>query len=402
LRIVNKHKEATMLRQITTVTSLSIKSLPQRFGSSVIIVVSIAGVVAVLIGVLTLANSLLRTIHGASQPDRAIVMSKGSWSEGGSNLQRSDVLTIEAAPGLAKDAEGKAIASPEVVAMVAVRQKSDNARGEAVVRGVTPMAFAARSEVKLVSGRAPSAGLHEIAVGRAIVTRYKNLEMGGSINIRGAQWLVVGVFDAGGSVRDSEIWTDAETLMSAFKRNTFQAVTVKLASPDSFPVFKDSLTTNPSLTVDVLTEAEYYGRQSEFLNRLLKTIAYIVGAIMAIGAMSGAVNCMYSAISARGVEIATLRALGFNPFSVIVSVLTEALLLAIIGAALGAFIAWLLLSGNTFSTQAGMGSIAAQLQVDGALIVVGTAWACAIGFLGGLFPAIKAARMPIATALREV
>ena len=390
-----------MLQQIATVTSLSIKSLPQRFGSSAIIVVSIAGVVAVLIGVLTLAGSLLRTMEGASQPDRAIVMSKGSWAEGGSNLQRSEVQTIEAAPGLSKDTDGKAIASPEVVAMVAVRQKSDNARGEAVVRGVSPVALAVRPEVRIVSGRLPTAGLHEIAVGQAIATRYKNLELGGSINIRGSQWQVVGIFEASGSIRESEIWGDAETLMSAFKRTTFQAVTVKLASPASFAEFKDSLTTNPSLTVDVLTESEYFGRQSEFLNRLLKTIAYVVGAIMAIGAMSGAINCMYSAISARGVEIATLRALGFNPLSVTISVLTEALLLAVVGAGLGALIAWLLLSGNTFNTQAGIGSIAAQLQIDAALVATGAVWACAIGFFGGLFPAIRAARMPIATALRE-
>lgn len=390
------------LQQISTVTGLSIKSLPQRMGSSAIIVVSIAGVVAVLIGVLTLADSLLRTINGATQPDRAIVLIKGARAEGGSNLQRSEVQTIQAAPGIGKNAAGEAIASPEVIAVVAVRQKTDNARAEVVVRGVSPLAFDLRPEIKLIAGRLPATGIHELLVGRAAAAQFKSLGLGEQVTMRGNKWTVVGLFEADGNMRESELFADAETLMSAYQRTTFQSVAVKLASPDSFAAFKDALTNDPSLSVDVVTEAQYYSQQYEFLSKILKTIAYIVGGIMAIGAMSGAINCMYSAISARAMEIATLRAIGFNPFSVVVSVLTEALLLALAGAVIGAGIAWLLMGGNTFSTQAGSGPIVSQLRIDASLVLVGVAWACVIGFFGGLFPALRAARIPIATALREI
>jgi putative ABC transport system permease protein len=390
------------VQQIATVTTLSIKSLPQRLGSSAIIVVSIAGVVAVLIGVLTLSGSLLRTMDGASKPDRAIVLAKGSRSEGGSTIQRSEVLTIEAAPGLGKTSDGKATASPELLAVVAARQQSDNARAEIVIRGVTPIAHAVRPEVKLIAGRMLQPGLHELLAGRAAAREYKGLALGDRVSIRGTKWTVVGTFESNGNVRESELMADAETLLSTFQRNTFQAVTVKLENAAAFDKFKDAITTDPSLSVDVLRESAYYSQQSEFLNKLLKTIAYIVGGIMAIGAMSGAVNCMYSAVSARGVEIATLRALGFNPVSVVVSVLAEALLLALIGAAFGAVIVGLILNGNSFTTQAGGGAIVAQLQIDSSLVTIGIVWACAIGFLGGLFPAIRVARLPVATALREV
>lgn len=390
------------MQQIASVTALSIKSLPQRMGSSTIIVVSIAGVVAVLIGVLMLSGSLLRTMNGASKPDRAIVLSKGSGSEGFSTLQRGTVLTIEAAPGIAKSSEGKPAASPEVIAVVSAREKADHSRAEVVVRGVTPVAFEVRSEISLIDGRLPEAGLHELLVGRAANAQFEGLQIGDRINIRGTQWSVVGKFESDGNVRESELLADAETLLSVLRRNVFQAVTVRLESPAALAQFKDALTTDPSISVDVLTEAEYYGRQTEFLSKLLETIAYIVGAIMAIGAMSGAVNCMYSAVSTRNVEIATLRALGFNPLSVVISVLLEALLLALIGAAIGAILVAAILSGSTFSTRAGGSTVVSQLHVDTWLVGVGIAWACAIGFIGGLFPAIRAARVPVATALREI
>jgi len=389
-------------QQIAAVTALSIKSLPQRIGSSSIIVVSIAGVVAVLIGVLMLSGSLLRTMNGASKPDRAIVLAKGVGAEGFSTLPRNAIIAAEAAPGLARTADGKPAASPEVIAVVSAREKVDNSRAEVVVRGVTPVAFAVRPEIKLVDGRMPEAGLHELLVGRAASGQYKGFAMGDRINIRGTQWTIVGAFESGRNVRESELLADAETLLSVLRRSEFQAVTVTLESPATFVTFKDALTTDPSISVDVLTEAEYYGRQTQFLSKLLETIAYIVGAIMAIGAMSGAVNCMYSAVSARNVEIATLRALGFNPLSVVVSVLSEALLLALVGATLGAVLVAIVLSGSTFSTRAGGSTVVSQLHVDTWLVAVGIAWACVIGLIGGLFPAVRAARVPVATALREI
>lgn len=390
-----------MLKQTRTLTALGLSSLTQRLGSSLVVVIGMAGVVGIFLAVLMMSTSLRHTVEGAADPKRAIVMSKNAESEGASFLQPAEVATIQNAPGIARSAEGVALASAETFATVGLRKRSDRTRGEIVIRGVPPIALVMRKEVKIVSGRAMEPGLHEMIVGRSVQREYEGLEVGAKVFLRGALWTVVGVFEADGSLRESEIWADATTLMSAFKRTSFNAVTVELSSPSAFTAFRDSLTSNPALTVEVLREITYLERQSKELSTLLSMIAYLVGAIMSLGAVFGAANSMYSAVSARSVEIATLRALGFGPASVVGAVMVEALLLAVVGAALGVLCVWLIMSGQTFDTRLSGGQVAAQLQLSSSIVVGGLSGACLIALLGGLFPALRAARQPIVAALRE-
>jgi putative ABC transport system permease protein len=243
--------------------------------------------------------------------------------------------------------------------------------------------------------------VRELIVGRSAQGQFAGLSLGSKIAFRDSDWTVVGVFDSNGDNHESELIADSETVLSAFRRNLFQSTTVLLESPESFNTFKDALTTNPTLSVDVKTEPEYYAAQSKQLSGLLNFLAYGIGGIMAIGAIFGALNSMYSAVSARGLEIATLRAIGFRSLPVVISVLVEALLLALIGGSVGAFLAWGFFNGNAVSTLGGnFTQVVFKLTVSTGLLVTGIVWACLIGVIGGLFPAIRAARLPVAAALR--
>ena len=244
-------------------------------------------------------------------------------------------------------------------------------------------------------------GLREVIVGRNGQREDAGLALGDKVSLRNSQWTVVGVYTSGDSY-ESGMLTDSKTLQSAYQRTYVNAVTVLLASPGSFDTFKKALTTNPTLSVDVLREPDYYAQQSKSISKLMFFVTYVVGAIMAVGALFAALNTMYAAVSARAIEIATLRSIGFGAAPVVVSVLAEALLLALIGASIGATIAWALFSGNTISLGGTLGSVVTQLRITPALLGIGALWACGVGLLGGLFPAIRAARLPVATALRAV
>jgi putative ABC transport system permease protein len=259
--------------------------------------------------------------------------------------------------------------------------------------------------VKLVEGRWFRSGVRELIAGRAAQARFKGLDVGDRVRFGEDEWVVVGAFASGGDARESELQADAETLMSAYHRPAFNAVTVQLTSADAFDPFKKTLTTNPTLSVDVHREPEYYAQQSGRFASLLSVVATVVGAVMAVGAVFAALNTMYTSVSARTREIATLRALGFGSVAVVASVLTEALLLALAGALVGAALAWLIFNGNTVSTLSGGGGLAQvvfQLRIGLGLVALGMAWACGVGLLGGLLPALRAARIPVATALRAV
>jgi putative ABC transport system permease protein len=270
------------------------------------------------------------------------------------------------------------------------------------MRGVGPQVLAVRPEIRLLEGRMFRPALHEVIVGRAAQKQFSGLEVGSRIAFRDGDWTVVGSFDGGGS-HDSELFTDAETLLSAYRRNQFQSVTALLESSEAFEPFKAALTSNPSLSVEVMRESDYFAAQSKPLSRLLFFVAYVVGGIMAVGALSAALNTMYSAVSARAREIATLRAIGFGAGGIVVSVLCETLLLALTGAIAGVLAASLAFNGNTLSTIAGGGTqIVYSVIITPGLIALGAAWACAIGVVGGLFAALRAARMPVATALRSI
>jgi putative ABC transport system permease protein len=390
-----------MLRQIRAVTWMNLSSIPQRFGTSSVIIVGIAGVVAVLISVLAMATGFQRTIVATGRDDRAIVLRGGSDSELASTLSREATLTIMDAPGIRKDAAGKALASAEAVVIVDMPKKSNDSGANVTIRGIGAAGLTLRPEIHLVAGRMFQRGLRELIVGSGAQAQFKGLDVGSHLALRGSDWTIVGAFASNGDSHESELLADGETVLSAYRRNLYQSVVVLLESKDSFAAFKSSLTTNPQLSVDVMREHDYYAHQSQRMSTVLSFIAYVVGGIMAVGALFGALNTMYSAVSVRSREIATLRAIGFGASAVVLSVLIEAMLLSVIGALIGAGLAWIFFNGNVVST---LGSnftqVVFRLAVSPALVVLGIVWACVIGLIGGLFPAIRAARLPVATALR--
>jgi putative ABC transport system permease protein len=390
------------IQQTAAITAINLRGIPQRVGTSLVICVGIAGVVAVLTTVLAMATGLKSTMANAARVDRAIVLGNGSVVEALSALSRADLAAIEAAPGIGRTTDGKPAVSPEVLLSVNLPRRSDGHLSALSVRGVTSTAASVRPEITITEGRMFATGVHEIVIGKSAHEQFAHLDVGDVASFHNGDWKVVGRFESHGDVHESEALADASTLMSAAQRTVFSAATVALDSPAAFDAFKEALKHDPNLKVDVQRETEYYEGQSKQVSALLEIVATTVGAIMAIGALFGALNTMYSAVSARAVEIATLRAIGFGAVPVVVSVLVEAQLLALAGAALGGAIAWLLFNGNAFSTGGALGQVALRLHVGAALIGVGIVWAAAIGFLGGLFPAIRAARSSVVDALRAV
>jgi putative ABC transport system permease protein len=392
------------LSQIAAVSAMNIRSLPQRAGTSSVVVIGIAGVVAVLISVLAMSTGLIKTMQNTGPMNRAIVVRTGSSAELVSVLTNDAVLAIADSAGIKKGADGRPLASPEGVLIVnAVKRNGEEA--VAPFRGFTQDAFAVHPEIKLIKGRLFQPAVTEMIVGKSAQRLYQGLDIGSEIKLKGTTWTVVGIFESGGSARESELIADARTLNSAYRRgNGAQSVLVVLDSPSSFQTFKDAITSNPQLQVDVATEQDFGTQQSDRISKILKVVAYVVGGIMAVGAIFAALNTMYSAVSARSREIATLRAIGFGPAPVVVSIFVEALLLALIGGAIGALIAWLLFNGHSVDSNGGSfgGQLIFDLAVTPALVALGIIWACIIGVIGGLFPAIRAARLPVATALRAV
>jgi putative ABC transport system permease protein len=357
----------------------------------------------VLISVLAMATGFKRTIVATGRDDRAIVLRGGSDSELASTLSREATLTIMDAPGIRKDSAGKPIASAEAVVVVDMPKKSTDTGANVTIRGIGAAAMALRPEIHMVAGRMFQRGLRELIVGNGAQAQFKGLDVGSHIALRGSDWTIVGAFESNGDSHESELLADGETVLSAYRRNLYQSVVVLLESQDAFAAFKNSLTTNPQLSVAVMREHDYYAKQSQRMSNVLSFIAYVVGGIMAVGALFGALNTMYSAVSVRSREIATLRAIGFGASAVVLSVLIEAMLLSVVGALIGAGLAWIFFNGNVVST---LGSnftqVVFRLAVGPSLVVLGIVWACVIGLVGGLFPAIRAARLPVATALRAV
>lgn len=390
-----------MIKQILAVTGMNLRSLPQRIGTAWVIVIGIAVTVAVMVSVLAMAEGFTKTLKGTARTDRAIVLRSGSEAELSSTIDRPNAQTIMDAPGVRKDAAGRPVASAEAVVIVALPQKKDGADANVTLRGVGPNALALRPELHLVAGRMFRPAVRELIVGKSALAQFKGLDIGSHIAFRDSEWTVVGVFETGGDAHESELQGDVETVLSAYRRNIFQSVSVMLQSAGAFDRFKAALTTDPTLKVSVQRETEYYAAQSRNLSKLLNLLAYFVGGIMALGASFGAINTMYTAVSTRTREIATLRAIGFSGLPIVVSILVESLLLALIGSAIGSFAAWLFFNGNTVNTLgAGFTQVVFHLTVTASLLVSGVVLACVIGMLGGLFPAVRAARLPIATALR--
>ena len=388
------------LSQVVAVTTMNLRNVPQRFGTSSVIVLGVAGVVAVLISVLAMSTGFRETIAGGARPDRVMVLSEGATAEIGSTVSRDVVQTIAGAPGIARSPDGQPVLSAEAVATVEAPRRQGGL-AHLTLRGVGPQILALRPEVTLVEGRMFRPAVNEVIVGKSARDQFAGVEIGDPFQARGSEWTVVGIFTAGRGSQESEAWTDAETALAALQRKAFQIVALRLAAPEALDELKSYLADQPNLSIEVKRETDYVALRSATISGLLRIIAYYAGGVMAIGAVFGALNTMYSAVSARTQEIATLRAIGFGPGGVLVSVLVETLLLSLLGAAIGTALAWALFNGMTVSTIAGgtMSQVVFPLSVTSGLVWLGIAWALVIGLIGGLFPALRAARLPVAAAL---
>jgi putative ABC transport system permease protein len=385
-------------RQLIAVAAFGLKSLPQRIGSSSVVILCVAVVVMVMLGVLSLSHSLSRAIEASGRPDRAVLISEGSQLENQSAIARTAIAAIEQLPGIRRNAKGKAVLSSEVLTFLPVRELKDGLRARVVVRGVGPEAGDLRPELVVTRGRMFNTGLNELIVGREARHRYKGFDIGDTVKLRNVPFTIVGVFETGGDVRESEVIGDARVLTSQWPTARYQSVTVQLTSSDLMNEFKTAAEKDPSIGVDALSEPEYAKRRATELTELLELVAYLVGTIMAAAASFSVANTLYTTVSVRRTEIATLRAIGFGSASVVVAILVESLILALIGAAIGVLLTTLAINGQQFDSRA----ISTQLRIDSTLIGIGTAWACCIALVSAVAPAIHAARMPIARALREV
>ena len=390
--------------QIASITKFGLMSLPQRRGSVTATVIGIAGVVAVLVGVLSIAAGFKRAMAVSGSPDGAIILRSGADSEMVSWFGRNETRIIADAPGLARTAQGP-LASAELFVIIDLPKRSTGTDANVPLRGVETSAIAVRDNMKIVRGRMFDWGKDEVIVGGGAAQEFAGLEVGSNMKVGRYEWPVVGIFSANGGVAESEIWTDAKVLQDAYNRgDSFQSVSVKLNSPAAFQEFKDSLTSNPQLNVQVIRQSDYYAQQSETLTRLITTLGFLIAFLMAVGAVFGALNTMYSAVAARTREIATLRALGFGGGPVVVSLMLESLLLALAGGVIGGALAYF--AFNNFHTSTmnfqSFSQITFAFRVTPELLVRGVVWAAVIGLIGGLFPAIRAARLPIAAALREL
>jgi putative ABC transport system permease protein len=391
------------LRQIASVTLFNLRTIPQRKGSVFAAAVGIAGVVGVFVGVLSIAEGFRAAMRGTGADDVAIVLRSSADTEMTSGLSRDETRLITDAPGISRTADGP-LASSELFVMINLPKRSTGTDANVPLRGVEKAALPVRGDIRIVQGRTFQPGRNEVIVGAGAARAFAGLDVGKRIRVGQSEWEIVGQFAGGGGAAESEIWTDAAVLQPAYNRgDSFQSVYVKLASPQAFSQFKDALTTNPQLKVRALRQNEFLADQSSMLTSFIEKIGVFIAVLMALGALFGALNTMYSAVAARTREIATLRALGFGASPVIFSVMIESLALALAGGVIGATAAYLAFNGyqaSTINFQT-FSQIAFSFRVTPQLLAHAIVWAIALGLLGGLFPAIRAARLPLAAALRE-
>lgn len=393
-----------IIQQTIAVTLLNLRNLPQRMGSSAVAVVGVAAVVLVFSAVLSMANGFEKTMLATGADDTAVILRSGSTTEMNSGISYEQTLIISNAPGVLKDGDN-AVMSSELYVIVDVKKKSSQTDANVPFRGIQAGAFDVRQGVKIAEGRMFEEGKNEIIVGRAARGEFEGLDVGSTIRFGQNEWSIVGMFEAGGGVSESELWTDVRVLQGAYRRgNSFQTVRVKLEDEASLGTLTTYLEEDPRIDSDVLTERQYYSAQSEGLSQFIRIVGYPLTILMSIGAIFGALNSMYSSISVRGKEIATLRAIGFGPFPVLVSTIVESTFLALIGGIIGGTLAYLVFNGFQVSTLNGasFSQVVFDFAVTPDLLRQGIVAALIIGFVGGLFPAIRAARLPVAQALREL
>jgi putative ABC transport system permease protein len=393
--------EHIMLSQVSAITAINIKSIPQRWASSLVIVIGLAGVVAVFTALLAMLTGFESTLKANGRSDEAIIMRGGSDDEINSGLDRDSDDLIEQAPGIRRGADGNPLASAEVIVIAELIRKGDVKNAVNItLRGVEPTAFALRPQLKIVEGRNFTPGLRELIVGRGVQRQFKGAELGKVVRMRGSDWTVVGAFESGDAY-ESELWTDINVARTTFNRSGSSSVLAAVDGADGFDKLKRAVAADPRLTVDVTSQQDYFSGQTKDFRRTIGVLAGVVTAIMALGAIFAALNSMYAAVAARGKEIATLRAIGFGGLPVVISVMFEALLLALIGGLLGAVIAYVLFNNLSVSTMGqNFTQVVFSFKVTPELVVRGLIISLLIGLAGGFLPAIRAARLPVTDALR--
>jgi putative ABC transport system permease protein len=390
------------LSQIFAVVIYNLRTIPQRKGSALTAAVGIGGVVLVLVGVLAIAAGFERALTSSGSKDVAIVLRSGADNEMNSGLTREDARLISDSPGLARSATGP-LASAELFVIIDLPKRSTGTDANVPMRGVSGPSFDVRGNIQLVQGRKFESGKNEIIVGAGAARAFAGLDLGKGIQIGANRWEIVGIFTADGGSAESEIWSDADVLQPAYNRDGYQSVYARLNSPASFTQFKEALSTNPQLEVKVITLDEFFAEQSTQVSEFITTIGVYIARMMAFGALFAALNTMYSAVSSRTREIATLRALGFGSGPIVMSIIVESIVIALAGGALGAGAAWLAFDGYQASTinWQTFSQVTFAFAVTPELLLKAIIWATVLGLFGGLFPAIRAARLPVASALRD-
>ena len=393
----------SFIRQVLSVTNMNLRSILERSGSSLVIIVGIAGSVAVMVSLLAMAEGLSSTISSTGEEDRVIILRDGSNSELTSGVAMTEIDTVSSSPGI-KSMDGEPMIAGELFAIIDLKKKGAESTSNLPIRGVQPASFKIRPEVEIIEGRNFTTGTAEIIVGKGANNQYEGLELGDQIKVRDSFATVVGIFSSNGNVHESEIWADLAAAQGIFRRGaSASSMILKLDSPDSFDEVGLFVESYPNLELKVQSESDFYENQSSGAD-LIKIFGQVVGYIMAIGAVFAALNTMYSAVSTRLVEIGTLRALGFKGTTVLLALMIEALLLAMIGGLLGAAIAYILFNGYTVSTLAGgsFSQTAFAFAVTADVVQQGLTLALFVGLIGGLFPAWNAARRDITEALRSI
>ncbi|HET6471085.1 MAG TPA: ABC transporter permease [Pseudomonadales bacterium] len=385
-----------MFGQIREITLMNLRNVPSRLGSSSVIVVGIAGVVAVLVSILAMATGFRAALESTSSPDRAIVLRGGANGELSSGISREAVDVVS-------QMDGVVAASGELYTIVDVPKRSNGTPANLVMRGVDANAFVVRPELRIVAGRMFEPGKGEVIVGKRAAEEFAGIDLGSTVRFRDSDWRIVGIFTADGDVHESEVWGDLKVVQSAFRRGAnVSTMRVKLTDPSAVGAVAERIAADPRLDLQIRTEQDFYGQQSQRLSSIISGFGYLVGVIMAFGAIFAALNTMYSAVTARTTEIATLRAIGFGATPVLISVMLEGLLLALLGGLVGAGLSYIVFNGLTISTlnSGSFSQVAFDFAVTPKLMTQGLTWAVVLGFVGGLFPALRAARLPITVALR--
>jgi putative ABC transport system permease protein len=392
-----------MLRQIAAISLINLRSIPQRFWVSLSTVVAVALVVAVLLAFLAMANGFQQTLRGSGSSDVAILLRGGSGSEINSGVSRNQLRLVEEAPGVSRTADGKPLVSAELYVVVDGIKKASQTKANLALRGLGPEGMALRQGVRIVEGRMFEQGAAELVVGRSLLAEFNGFDLGSKVRLANTEFTVVGVFEMGGTVFESELWADVGVVQSQFRRtNFFQSIRAKLDSPERLADLKTYVDADPQLKLDVKSEQRYFADQAAGTGSLIQNLGWPLAILMTIGALAGALNTMYSSVAARTTEIATLRAIGFGSVPTFIGTLAESLLLAAIGGLVGSLLAWLFFDGLTASTFGGsFTQVVFSFSLSPDLVLTGVKLALTVGLIGGFFPAIRATRVPLVAAFGD-